>query len=96
MAERWAAAPTPFALDQGKRPDQRQADTASSDLAQALRLMQSGGNTMAEEKRVTETETKTKNDSFGDPKETKTTSKETKSDSSGNKQETNTEYKEKR
>jgi hypothetical protein len=55
-----------------------------------------GGNTMPEEKRVTETETKTKNDSFGDPKETKSTSKETKSDSSGNKEETKTEYKEKR
>ena len=30
---------------------------------------------MADEKRVTETETKTKNDMFGDPKETKTTTK---------------------
>jgi hypothetical protein len=53
-----------------------------------------GGYPMAKEKRVTET--KTKNDSFGDPKETKTTSKETKVDSSGNKQETKTEYKAKR
>lgn len=55
-----------------------------------------GGYPMADEKRVVETETKTKNDLFGDPKETKTTTKETKADSSGNEQETKTEYKEKR
>jgi hypothetical protein len=57
---------------------------------------QLGGYPMADEKRITETETKTKNDLFGDPKETKTTTKETKTDSSGNEQETKTEYKEKR
>jgi hypothetical protein len=65
-------------------------------LALPLLKRYAGGYPMAEEKRITETETKTKNDMFGDPKETKTTTKETKSDSSGNEQETKTEYKEKR
>jgi hypothetical protein len=51
---------------------------------------------MAEEKMVTETKTKTKNDILGNPKEQKTTTTETKVDSSGNKQQTKTEYKDKR
>ena len=51
---------------------------------------------MAEERKVTETKTKTKNDLFGNPKERKTTTKETSVDSSGDKHETKTEYKEKR
>jgi hypothetical protein len=51
---------------------------------------------MAEEKKVTETKTKTKHDVLGNPKEQKTTTKETKVDSSGNKQQTTSEYKEKR
>jgi hypothetical protein len=50
---------------------------------------------MAEERKVTETETKTKDDLFGNPKEQKTTTKETSVDSSGEKRETKTEYKEK-
>jgi hypothetical protein len=59
-------------------------------------LTKRGGQPMAEEKKVTETETKVKNDFMGNPKEQKTTTKETKIDSSGNKQQTKTEYKEKR
>jgi hypothetical protein len=51
---------------------------------------------MAEEKKVIETETKTKNDMLGNPKEQKTTTKETDVDSSGNKHETKIEYKDKR
>ena len=51
---------------------------------------------MADEKRITETETKTKHDILGNPKEEKTTTKETNIDSSGHKSETKTEYKEKR
>ncbi len=50
---------------------------------------------MSDEKRITETETKTKHDMLGNPKEQKTTTKETDVDSSGNKSETKTEYKEK-
>ena len=50
---------------------------------------------MAEERKVTETETKTKNDMFGNPKEQKTTTKERSTDSSGDTRETKTEYKEK-
>jgi hypothetical protein len=51
---------------------------------------------MAEEKKVTETETKVKDDKFGSPKELKSTTKETSVDSSGNERETKTEYKEKK
>ena len=44
---------------------------------------------MAEEKKVTETTTKTKNDLFGNPKEQKTVTKEKKSDDTfGDQQET--------
>jgi len=50
---------------------------------------------MADEKRITETETKTKHDMLGNPKEQKTTIKEKDVDSSGNKSESKTEYKEK-
>jgi hypothetical protein len=49
---------------------------------------------MSEEKKVTET--KTKNDIQGNPKELKTTTKETRVDDSGNKKKSKTEYKEKR
>jgi hypothetical protein len=56
----------------------------------------SGGHQMADEKRTTETETKTKHDMMGNPKEQKTTTKEKDVDSSGNKSETKTEFKEKR
>jgi hypothetical protein len=56
----------------------------------------SGGLPMADEKRITEVETKTKHDMLGNPKEQKTTTKETDVDSSGNKSEIKTEYKEKR
>ncbi len=51
---------------------------------------------MSDEKRTTETETKTKHDMLGNPKEQKTTVKEKDVDSSGNKSETKTEYKEKK
>jgi hypothetical protein len=51
---------------------------------------------MSDEKRITETETKTKHDLLGNPKEQKTTIKEKDVDSSGNKSETKTEYKEKK
>ena len=50
---------------------------------------------MAEEKKVTETETKVKNDLSGNPKELKSTTKETSVDSLGNEQKTKTEFKEK-
>jgi hypothetical protein len=50
--------------------------------------------TMPEQKKVTETKTKT--DIQGNPKEQKTTTKETRVDSSGNKQKTKTEDKVKR
>jgi hypothetical protein len=50
---------------------------------------------MAEERKVTETETKTKDDMFGDPKEVKTTTKEKTVDSAGRESEKKTEYKEK-
>jgi hypothetical protein len=46
---------------------------------------------MAEERKVTETETK--NDLFGNPKEQKTTTKKTSIDSSGDKRGTKTDYK---
>lgn len=51
---------------------------------------------MADQKKVIETETKTKHDIAGNPKEQKTTVKETTKDSTGHKSETKTEYKEKR
>jgi hypothetical protein len=51
---------------------------------------------MAEERKVTETETKTKNDLSGNPKELKTTTKETAVNPAGDKKETKTEYKEKK
>jgi hypothetical protein len=51
---------------------------------------------MAEQRKVTETETKVKHDIMGNPKEQKTTTKETKSDSFGNQQQTKTETKVKR
>jgi hypothetical protein len=80
----------------GRSPHACAESNGDTQLGTAVALDALGGHTMAEEKKVTETKTKTKNDSFGDPKEQKTTSKETKVDSSGNKQETKTEYKEKR
>ena len=49
---------------------------------------------MPEEKKVTET--KTKNDMYGNPKEQKTTTREESRDSSGEKHKTEVEYKEKR
>jgi hypothetical protein len=39
----------------------------------------SGGKTMADEKKVTQTETKTKDDLWGNPKEKETVTRETKS-----------------
>ena len=51
---------------------------------------------MAEQRKVTETETKVKHDIMGNPKEQKTTTKETKTDSAGNQRETKTETKVKR
>jgi hypothetical protein len=50
---------------------------------------------MAEEKKVTESDTKVKDNMFGDPKEVKTTTKEKSIDSSGRESETKSEYKEK-
>jgi hypothetical protein len=72
------------------------APGAATTPGTVVALNKSGGQPMAEEKKVTETETKVKNDFMGNPKEQKTTTKETKVDSSGNKQQTKTEYKEKR
>jgi len=51
---------------------------------------------MAQERKVTETETKVKNDIMGNPKQQKTTTRETKTDSAGNQQQTKTETKVKR
>jgi hypothetical protein len=51
---------------------------------------------MAEQRKVTETETKVKHDIMGNPKEQKTTTKETRTDSSGKQSETKTETKVKR
>ncbi len=63
----------------------------SARAAQPLLPSPVGGNDkMAEEKKVTETTTKTKNDSFGDPKEQKTVTTEKKSnkDSFGDQKQT--------